>query len=93
MILRIRRNYGDRWVEIPEVTVECDRYDRRAYDPVVDSKLKAAESVFCDGDGGVDPRYTIHTFKNGKFTNLFLVGNATIFVMNNEGKTTDTIKT
>ena len=91
MILKIRRNYGGKWVEVPEVTVECDRYDRRAYDPVVDSKLIAAESVFCDEDGQIEPRYTIHTFKNGKFANLFLVGHATVFVMNNEGKTIDTI--
>lgn len=93
MILKIRRNYGDGWAEIPEVTVECDRYDRRAYDPVIDSKLSTAESVFCDRDGQVNPLYTIHTFKNGKFTNLFLIGHATVFVMNNEGKTTDTIYT
>ena len=90
MILKIRRNYGGKWVEIPEVVVECDRYDRRAYDPG-DSKFEAAESMFCDENGEINPRYTIHTFKNGKFTHLFLVGHATVFVMNNEGKTTDTI--
>lgn len=92
MILKIRRNYGAGWSEVPEVTVECDRYDRRAYDPS-DSKLGTAESMFCDEDGEVHPVYTIVTFKKGKFADLFLLGHATVFVMNNEGKTTDTIYT
>ena len=90
MILKIRRNWKDSKNTAPEVVVECDRYDRRAYDPE-DSNLNAAESMFCDDSGESHPLDTIHTLTNGKVTNLFLVGHATVFVMNNEGKTTDTI--
>ena len=92
MILKIRRNYGKLWNEVPEVVVECDRYDRRAYVPD-DSKIGAAQSIFCDEDGEVDPQHTIRTYKNRKFAELFLLGHATVFVMNNEGKTIDTIYT
>ena len=92
MILKIRRNYGDLWAEVPEVVVECDRYDRRAYVPN-DDKIGAAQSMFCAEDGTVNPLYTIRTYINRKFSELFLLGNATVFVMNNEGKTVDTIYT
>ena len=92
MILKIRRNYGKEWETIPEVTVECDRYDRRAYVPD-DNQIGAAQSMFCDEDGEVNPLYTIRTYKNRKFAELFLLGHATVFVMNNEGKTIDTIYT
>ena len=92
MILKIRRNYGDEWNEAPEVVVECDRFDKDRYD-LGHSKLESAESMFCDEKGEVAPTIIIHTFKKGKFANLFLLGHATVFVMNNEGKTVDTIYT
>jgi len=90
MYLKIRRNWGAGWSEVPEITVECDRYDRSPYDPE-HAKAESAESMFCDIDGDAKPLYTIMTFKNKKFVDMFLVGHATIFVMSNEGKTIDTI--
>ena len=92
MILKIRRNYGERRTEIPEVIVECDRYDRRAYDPE-DSTAEAAESMFCNQKGEVYPTVTLTTFKKGKFADMFILGYATVFVMNNEGKTVEIVYT
>lgn len=92
MILKIRRNYGKKWNEVPEKVVECDEYDKRAYHEI-DSKIEAAELLFCDKDGEVNPTITLTTFKNRKFAGKYLIGHATVFVMNNEGKTVDTIYT
>ena len=92
MYLKIRRNYGERWSEIPEILVECDRFDRRATVPD-DSKAECAESMFPDEDGEIHPLYTITTYKNRKFSEMFLLGHATVFVMSPEGKTIDTIYT
>lgn len=92
MYLKIRRNYGERWSEIPEIFVECDRFDRRAYDKM-DRNAEHAESMFPDEDGEVHPLYTIHTYKNRKFSDMLLIGHATIFVMGDDGKTIDTIYT
>ena len=47
MILKIRRNYGELWNEVPELVVECDRYNKRAYNEA-DGKAESAESMFCD---------------------------------------------
>ena len=91
MILKIRRNYGKLRAEVPERVVECDEYERRAYDPE-DSTALRAESMFCDQKGEVYPTVTLITYKNEKFANMFLLGYATVFVMNNEGKTVDTIQ-
>ena len=92
MILKIRRNYGKEWTEVPEVTVECDRFDRRAFVPD-DNKIGVAQSMFCDDDGEVNPLYTIRTYINRKFSELFLLGHATVFVMIIDGKTIATIYT
>ena len=99
MYLKIRQSYrepkGDRSQfhnEVPEKMIECDRYDKRPYDPI-DSEAESAESFYCDANGKVDPTITIITYKNRKFADMFLVGHATIFVMNNEGKTIEIIYT
>lgn len=92
MILKVRRNYGEEWNEVPERTFECDRFDKDPYDPG-HSKLDSAESMFCDKDGEVHPTITITTFIKRKFAEMLLLGHATVFVMNNEGKTIDTIFT
>lgn len=92
MILKIRRNYGELWNEVPELVVECDRYNKRAYNEA-DGKAESAESMFCDEKGEVNPAITLITFRKGKFADMFLLGYATVFVMNNEGKTVDTIYT
>ena len=92
MILKIRRNYGDDWSEVPEKTIECDEFDKSPYDES-HNKAEAAESMFCDEAGEVHPVYTITTFRNRKFAGLYILGHATVFVMNNEGKTVDTIYT
>ena len=91
MILKIARNYGNK-NPAPEVVVECERYDVRAFDPS-DSDADAAENMFCDTKGHVNPTITLITFRNGKFASLFVLGNATVFAMNNEGKTIDIIYT
>lgn len=90
MILKIRRNHGQAWNEIPEKVVECDEFDKAPYDPE-HSKAEAAESIFCDEHGEVDPVYTLTTFRNRKFAGMYILSHATVFVMNNEGKTVDTI--
>lgn len=92
MIIKIRRNYGKLWNEVPEKVVECDEFDKRAYDET-DSKNESAESMFCDEKGEVHPTITLTTFKNRKFAGKYILGHATVFVMNNEGKTVDTIYT
>ena len=92
MILKIRRNYGELRAEVPEVIVECDRYDKRAYS-IVDGKAPAAESMFCDDKGEVNPTITLHTFNKGKFADMFVLGHATVFVMNDDGKTIEIIYT
>ena len=90
MYLKIRRNYGDRWNEVPEKTFECDRFDRDPYHPD-HGKVEAAESFYCDADGEVKPIYTLTLFKGKKFMCLLIIGHATIFVMGDDGKTIDTI--
>ena len=90
--MKIRRNWGERRAEVPEIVVECDRYDRRAYDPE-DSTAATAESMYCDQKGSVYPTVTLHTFKKGKFADMFILGYATVFVMNDEGKTVEIIYT
>ena len=92
MILKIRRNYGKWRAEIPERVTECDEYERRAYDPEDNTALHA-ESMFCNEKGEAFPTVTLITYRNKKFANMFLLGHATVFVMNNEGKTVDTIYT
>lgn len=92
MYLKIRRNWGARWNEIPEKTFECDRFDKEPYDPT-HSKAEHAESFFPCADGEVEPLYTIYTYKDKKFMNMLIVGFATIFVMGDDGKTIDTIYT
>jgi hypothetical protein len=92
MILKIRRNYGNNWSEVPEKIIECDEFDRREYDES-DNKAEAAELMFCDEAGEVHPVYTIVTYRNRKFAGMYILGHATVFVMNNEGKTVDTIYT
>ena len=90
MILKVKRNWREIGEEATEVVLECDRYDTRPYRPG-DSEAEAAESIFCDSDGEVNPTLTLITFKKEKFSSMLLLGNATVFVMNNEGKTIDTI--
>ena len=92
MIIKIRRNYGKLYNEVPEKVIECDEYDKRAYNEF-DSKAEAAESLFCDEKGLVNPTITLTTFRKRKFAGKYLLGYATVFVMNNEGKTVDTIYT
>ena len=92
MILKIRRNYGPLWNEVPEKVIECDEFDKDPYDPG-HSDLDSAQSLFCDEAGEVKPTITLTTFRNKKFAGMFLLGHATVFVMNNEGKTVDTIYT
>jgi hypothetical protein len=92
MILKIRRNYGDYWNEVPEQVVECDEYEKRAYHEA-DLDVDNAVSIYCDEAGKVKPTITLTMYRNRKFANMFLLGNATVFVMNNEGKTIDTIYT
>ena len=92
MFLKIRRNYGDKWSEVPERTFECDRFDKDPYDPQ-HSEAEAAESMFPDAEGKVHPLYTLVLYKNGKFAGILILGHATVFVMSNEGKTIDTIYT
>ena len=98
MILKIKQNWHSRGRVhgegeiVPQKVLECDRYDMRAYNEV-DSKAEAAEAMFCDEDGQVNLTLTLITFKKGKFADMLLLGNATVFVMNNEGKTVDTIYT
>jgi len=93
MILKIRRNWGsESWNEVPEKVVECDEYDKRAYHET-DSKAESAESMFGDENGKVKPTITLTTFRNRKFAGLYLLGHAAVFVMNNDGKTVDTIYT
>lgn len=92
MFLKIRRNYGDRWSEVPEKTFECDRFDKDPYDPA-HNDAEHAESMFPDVEGKVHPLYTLYLFKDGKFTEMLILGHVTIFVMSNEGKTIDTIYT
>lgn len=92
LILKIRRNYGSEWNEVPEKVIECNEFDKAPYDPG-HSRLDSAESMFCDEDGEVHPTITITTFRNRKFAGMYLLGHATVFVMNNEGKTIDTICT
>ena len=92
MILKIARNYGDNKNPAPEVVVECERYDTRAFDPS-DNDAEAAESMFCDTKGEVDPTLTLITFRGGKFASMFILGNATVFAMNDGGKTVDIIYT
>ena len=92
MILKIRRNYPDSNYPTPEVVVECERYDTRAFDPQ-DNDTESAESMFCDKDGEVNPTLTLITFVKRKFASLFILGHATVFVMNNDGKTVDTLYT
>ena len=92
MILKIRRNWGKAREERPERVTECDDYERRAYDPE-DNTAAVAESMYCDQEGKAYPTVTLITYKNKKFDKMFLLGYATVFVMNNEGKTVDTIRT
>ena len=92
MILKIVRNYPYNKYPTPEVVVECERYDTRAFDPQ-DNDTESAENMFCDKKGEVDPTHTLITFRKKKFASLFVLGNATVFVMNNEGKTIDIIYT
>ena len=94
MLLKIRRNrnYGELHSEIPEVVAECDRYDKRAYD-TADGTAEAAESMFCDEKGEVNPTITLHTFKRRKLADMFILGHATVFVMNDDGKTVEIIYT
>ncbi len=91
MILKVRRNWRETGERETENVLECDRYDIRPYHPG-DSDAESAESVFCDSDGEVNPTLTLITFKKEKFASMLLLGNATVFVMNNEGKTIDTIQ-
>lgn len=91
MILKIQSNHREPHSEKPEVIVECDRYDKRTYNSH-DNKAEA-ESMFCGENGEVDPTVTLTTFKKGKFANLFILGYATVFVMNDEGKTVEVIYT
>ena len=90
MILKIRRSYGESYAGIPEKVVECDEYDRRAYSEI-DSKAENAESIFCDEKGEVKPTTTLTIFRKKKFAGMYILGHAYVFVMNNEGKTIDTI--
>ena len=92
MILKVQQNWHSDGELAPQKVLECDRYDVRTYDPV-DSDAGAAESMFCDEDGQVDLTLTFITFKNGKFADMLLLGNATVFVMNDEGKTVEIIYT
>lgn len=92
MLLKIKRNWREEGEYATEIVLECERYDIRPYD-VVDKTANAAESLFCGAKGEVDSTLTLFTFKQGKLVNMLLLGFATIFVMNNEGKTIDIIYT
>ena len=92
MILKIARNYGSSIDPAPHIVVECDRYDVRAYNKA-DDDAEATESMFCDQDGKVEPTQTIVTYVKRKFADLFVLGNATVFAMNNDGKTVEIIYT
>ena len=49
--------------------------------------------MFCNQKGEVYPTVTLTTFKKGKFADMFILGYATVFVMNNEGKTVEIVYT
>ena len=92
MILKIQRNYREEVGEPPIIVLECQRYEIRDFDPV-DKTRQLAESMFCDEDGEVNPTITLMALNDKKAPQMFLLGHATVFVMNNEGKTVDTICT
>lgn len=90
MNLKMVRNWGDGMNPAQEVMVECDRYDRRGADKT-DSQLANVESMFCDDDGEVEPTVFLTVLRDGKPPKFFVLGYATVYVMNDKGKTIDTI--
>ena len=90
MILKIVRNWGSGKNPAQEVVVECDRYDRRGAD-ATDSQVSNMESMFGDEDGKVEPTCVLTAIRHGRPPEFFLLGHANVYIMNNEGKTIDTI--
>lgn len=95
MILKVVRDWGNDKNPAQEVVIECDRYNRRGADET-DSKMSNVESMFGDLTGEVNPSVFLTLMKGDKNHNTrviayLLIGHATVFVMNNEGKTVDTI--
>lgn len=95
MILKVVRDLGDGKNPAQEVVIECDRYNRRGADET-DSKMSNVESMFGDLAGEVNPTVFLTLMKGDRNYNMrviayLLLGHATVFVMNNDGKTVDTI--
>lgn len=92
MILKMVRNWGDGMNPAQEVVVECDRYNRRGAHET-DANMENMESMFGDGDGEVNPTCVLTAIRDGRPPRFFLLGYTNVYVMNNEGKTIDTIYT
>ncbi len=86
------RNWGSEDNPPPEVVIECQRYEARG-SHLTDAQIEVVESMFCDEKGEAHPSTVIMALNAGHEPMMFLLGHATVFVMNNEGKTVDTIYT
>jgi len=86
--LKIRRYKSD-GTPSPEHVVECDRYTILEYDGVDGDD--DTRWFWKDGNPGEEVKMRLVIFAEGKSARQFFLTNAVVYVMNNDGKTIDTI--
>lgn len=89
MILKIRCYKSEGNLPAPEHVVECDRYTSKEYDGIDGDD--DTRWFWKDGKKGEEVKKILVTFAEGKTARQFFLSNAVVYVMNNEGKTIDTI--
>ena len=93
MILQIRQFESQKEDSDPEHVVECDRYTIQQFDEALRGVVSGVNARYFWKSGDPDQKISreLILFSKDRVSQQIFLMNAVVYVMNNEGKTIDTI--